>query len=310
MRPRRTDSSRDHRTGHHGVTTDDIFTSAPRGHRRVATAPTRKEDPIVTETPLREDWQAWQRSWDRQQEWYMPDREERFRVMLETVEAVAGPEPVVLDLACGTGSITARLLERLPGARSTALDLDPVLLSIARGTFEGDERVRLVTADLTDPDWPDALPHASYDAVVTATALHWLSADALRSVYGRIARVVREGGVFLNADHMRDDEAPRLNAAMEAFHTRRKESELSAGAQDWRAWWGQAADDPALAAQAQERFALFDDPRLPAPGGDGRVREGRPVTTAWHLEALRAAGFSEVRRMWCSASDAVLAALR
>ncbi|CAM5649203.1 methyltransferase [Streptomyces avidinii] len=24
------------------------------------------------------DWQAWQDSWDRQQEWYMPDREERF----------------------------------------------------------------------------------------------------------------------------------------------------------------------------------------------------------------------------------------
>ncbi|MEV6265372.1 hypothetical protein AB0M42_32170 [Streptomyces sp. NPDC051784] len=28
------------------------------------------------------DWQAWQESWERQQEWYMPDREERFRVML------------------------------------------------------------------------------------------------------------------------------------------------------------------------------------------------------------------------------------
>ncbi|MGV9571313.1 SAM-dependent methyltransferase, partial [Streptomyces nigra] len=25
------------------------------------------------------DWGAWQRSWDRQQEWYMPDREDRFR---------------------------------------------------------------------------------------------------------------------------------------------------------------------------------------------------------------------------------------
>lgn len=29
------------------------------------------------------DWQSWQESWDRQQEWYMPDREERFRVMLD-----------------------------------------------------------------------------------------------------------------------------------------------------------------------------------------------------------------------------------
>lgn len=39
------------------------------------------------------DWQVWQESWDRQQEWYMPDREERFRVMLDMVEALVGPAP-------------------------------------------------------------------------------------------------------------------------------------------------------------------------------------------------------------------------
>lgn len=39
------------------------------------------------------DWQSWQDSWDRQQEWYMPDREERFRVMLDMVEALVGPAP-------------------------------------------------------------------------------------------------------------------------------------------------------------------------------------------------------------------------
>lgn len=38
-------------------------------------------------------WQTWQDSWDRQQEWYMPDREERFRVMLDMVEALVGPTP-------------------------------------------------------------------------------------------------------------------------------------------------------------------------------------------------------------------------
>src|SRR5215468_11140211 len=62
------------------------------------------------------DWTAWQRSWDRQQEWYMPDREERFRIMLDMVEGLVGTAPRVLDLACGTGSITARLLARFPEA--------------------------------------------------------------------------------------------------------------------------------------------------------------------------------------------------
>lgn len=101
----------------------------------------------------------------------MPDREERFRVMLDMVEALVGPEPRVLDLACGTGSITDRLLRRFAKATSTGVDLDPALLTIARGYFEGDERVGFVTADLKDPDWVTKLPYDSYDAVLTRNSL-------------------------------------------------------------------------------------------------------------------------------------------
>ncbi|MFD0504553.1 class I SAM-dependent methyltransferase [Streptomyces chiangmaiensis] len=154
------------------------------------------------------DWHAWQESWDRQQEWYMPDREERFRIMLDMMEAFVGTEPRVLDLACGTGSITARLLARFPGATSTGVDLDPALLTIARGTFEGDDRVSFVEADLKDPAWPARLPHGAYDAVLTATALHWLRTGALEALYGQVAELVRYGGVFMNADHMIDDATP------------------------------------------------------------------------------------------------------
>ena len=83
------------------------------------------------------DWRGWQQSWDRQQEWYMPDREERFRVMLDMVEALVGSEPRVLDLACGTGSITDRLLQRFPRATGTGVDLDPRCSPSPRATSPG-----------------------------------------------------------------------------------------------------------------------------------------------------------------------------
>ncbi|TDC96587.1 class I SAM-dependent methyltransferase [Actinomadura sp. 7K507] len=249
-------------------------------------------------------WQTWQDSWDRQQEWYMPDREERFRVMLDMVEALAGPEPRVLDLACGTGSITDRLLKRFPGARSTGLDYDPVLLTMARGHFEGDDRVEFVTADLTDPAWTDAV-NGPYDAVVTATALHWLDAEPLRVLYGQIRGVLKDGGVFLNADHMTDESAPRLNAAAQSLLTARQERAKAEGALDWGTWWTQVADDPALSELAQRRFEMLGDPRKGArPVGD------RPTTTQWHLDALRERGFAEARQLWCSHCDALVAALR
>ncbi|MFK4143844.1 class I SAM-dependent methyltransferase [Streptomyces sp. NPDC004065] len=245
------------------------------------------------------DWQAWQKSWDRQQEWYMPDREDRFRIMLDMVEALVGTAPRVLDLACGTGSITARLLARFPGATSTGVDLDPALLAIARGTFEGDERVTFVTADLRDPGWPAKLPYGSYDAVLTATALHWLHNEPLAALYGQIADVVRDGGVFMNADHMIDETTPRINAAERAQRHARMDRAKEAGVLDWAEWWRLAAEDPVLAAPTARRYEIYGD-----------HADGDMPSPAWHARVLREKGFAEARPVWCSPSDTLLLAVK
>lgn len=244
-------------------------------------------------------WQNWQDSWDRQQEWYLPDREERFRVMLDAVEAVAGPEPRVLDLACGTGSITDRLLKRFPGAVSTGVDLDPALLTIARGYFEGDRRVEFVVADLRTPDWTARLPYDSYDCVLTATALHWLQPEPLKELYGQIAGVLRDGGVFMNADHMPDPSTPRLNELAKEQDRVRREREKAAGVLDWEEWWATAKADPVLAEPTAERYAIY-----------GAHADGEVQTEAWHAAALRSAGFGEARSVWRSVTDAVVLGLK
>ncbi|MER0245952.1 class I SAM-dependent methyltransferase [Streptomyces sp. HSW2009] len=258
-----------------------------------------------TITPVGADWRAWQASWDRQQEWYMPDREERFRVMLDMVEATVGDAPRVLDLACGTGTISDRLLTRFPGATSTGVDLDPALLTIARGHFANEPRAEFVTADLRDPDWAGKLPHASYDAVLTATALHWLNSDALATLYGQVAGVLRDGGVFMNADHMPDPSTPRINAAERTFRKARQERERSAGVQDWVDWWQAVAADEVLGGPAAERFKIFNNPST-----DNNDHDGNDEPLAWHVTTLRAAGFAEVRPVWCSATDSLVLGLK
>ncbi|MFJ3169606.1 class I SAM-dependent methyltransferase [Streptomyces roseus] len=245
------------------------------------------------------DWQAWQESWDRQQEWYMPDREERFRVMLDMVEALVGPTPRVLDLACGTGSITDRVLRRFPDATSTGVDLDPALLTIARGHFAGDDRVTFVTADLKDPEWTSALPHDTYDAVLTATALHWMHSPQLAVVYGQLAPLLREGGVFMNADHMPDPATPRLNAAERAHRHAAMDRARAAGALDWADWWALAAADPVLAEPTKRRYEIY-----------GEHADGDTPDAAWHERTLREVGFAEARTVWRSPSDALVLALK
>jgi len=250
-------------------------------------------------TPYDIDAEAWQESWDRQQEGYMPDREERFTAMLDAVDAVSDGQPKrVLDLAGGTGSISLRTLRRFPGTTTTLLDLDPVLLSVARASLPAEATI--VTADLRTPDWVAALPHRDYDAVLAATALHWLEPDRLAALYAEIRAVLRSGGVLVNADHMPDDGLPELTGRLAARAEARQQARYAAGAtMSWRQWWEHVAADPTLGPLVAERKRLFAD----------HVTDWNPPVS-WHLNALREAGYREVGLVWRGTRDAAVAALR
>jgi SAM-dependent methyltransferase len=254
------------------------------------------------------DTAAWQASWDRQQELYMPDREERITAMLDVVDAVAdNPEPRLLDLAGGTGTITLRALARFPRLRATVVDLDPVLLTIAESTLleraldPADGRVGVTAADLNDPTWAETLPHKPYDAVLTATALHWLAPERLTVLVKEIRDVLRPGGVFINADHLTDDALPVLTERLVARSSARREALVAAGAAlSWESWWQRAAADPALAPLLEKRAQIYPT---------GHSVEWNPPAT-WHLNALRAAGFREAGLVWRGGTDAAVAALK
>ncbi|MER5335336.1 class I SAM-dependent methyltransferase [Micromonospora sp. NPDC002717] len=243
---------------------------------------------------------AWQESWDRQQEAYLPDREHRFTAMLDAVEAVLdGGRPRLLDLAGGTGTISARALRRFPDAEITLVDLDPALLAIARSTF-GD-RVTVVEADLGQPEWTAALPAREYDAVLTATALHWLPGERLARLYAELHGVLRPGGILLNADHMPDDALPELTKRLlDSARTRREARYASGAVLSWSDWWERAAADPALAPLVERRREIYPT---------GHSPEWNPPAS-WHLAALTDAGFTEAGVVWRGGADAAVAGVR
>ncbi|HVV49679.1 MAG TPA: class I SAM-dependent methyltransferase [Polyangia bacterium] len=94
----------------------------------------------------------------------------------------------VLDAGCGTGRVTAMLLERLPRGRVRALDGSPSMIAEARRRFAGDARVELVTADLARP-----LPvRDPVDAVLSTATFHWIADHG--ALYRNLAAVLRPGG--------------------------------------------------------------------------------------------------------------------
>ncbi|MEW9554432.1 trans-aconitate 2-methyltransferase [Nonomuraea sp. NPDC050783] len=241
----------------------------------------------------------WIARWDRQQEGYMPDREERFTALIDAVEALGRPDPLVIDLGCGPGSLSARLLERLPRARVVSVDADPLLLGLGRAAYPG---LRFVPADLRTPGWTGLLGlDGPADAAVSTTALHWISATDLHRVYGELAGVLRPGGLLLNGDHLdSEDVTPTLSRLERALRGRETERVFGADRpEDWSAWWAAVSADPALAALDSERTTA---------GAGHHGSESHLLSQ--HVEALRAAGFSEIGTLWQRGDNRLLCAVR
>jgi SAM-dependent methyltransferase len=250
------------------------------------------------------DWWDWLRRWDVQQEGYVPEREARFTAMFDALAELLPASFVALDLGCGPGSVSQRLLARFPDAQAIAVDIDPVMLAIGRGalgTVAG--RLRWIEADLASPDWLDALGETHLNAVLSTTALHWLEPEPLRRLYHDLARLLRPGGLFLNGDHMAFGAALPTFARLsqQALDEQWADAAFAArGIETAEQWWDALTSEPAFApllTQRAERFA-------------GKTRQESPPGFDVHVDALREAGFREVETIWQVLSSRVLLAVR
>jgi SAM-dependent methyltransferase len=250
------------------------------------------------------DWLDWLRRWDAQQEGYVPEREARFTAMFDALAELLPTSFVVLDLACGPGSISQRLLARFPDARAIAVDIDPVLVAIGRGalgTVNG--RLRWVETDLASPDWLTALGETRVDAVLSTTALHWLPPEPLAGVYRDLGRLLRPGGLLLNGDNLAFGPAlPTLDHLSQRLLGRQWSDAAFAarGIETAEQWWEALALEPAFAPLLTERTRRFA----------GKRRQESSPGFDFHVTALRDAGFREVATIWQTLSNRVLLAVR
>lgn len=244
--------------------------------------------------------------WDVQQTGYLPDREERFNAMFHVLQTLLPPDFVALDLACGPGSISQRLLARFPQARSVAVDLDPVLLTLgqnALGDMAG--RLRWVEADLAQRDWADELGDVQFDAVLSTTALHWLPAAQLVQLFRTLGNIVRPGGVVLNGDNIPfGPQFPSFDrVAKSVDQAQQAEAFTQRGVENWETWWDALAQEPGMEPLLAERKRRF------TPTNHTPDDSHNPISD-FYQAALHNAGFREVGVIWRNMDNQLIMAVR
>lgn len=102
----------------------------------------------------------------------------------------------VIDLGCGTGTISKRIKEIFPQATITCLDLAENMIEISKLKLSCFSDVRYQVGDFRNYEFDN-----TYDAVVSSLALHHLVTDRDKiDFYRKIYEVLRPNGVFFNAD--------------------------------------------------------------------------------------------------------------
>jgi tRNA (cmo5U34)-methyltransferase len=194
-----------------------------------------------------------------------------YGAVIDVLGLVEGGLHRVLDLGAGTGLLSAEVLRAFPDVQVELLDGSAPMLDEARERL-GDAVAAVHVADMAAP-----LPEGSFDAVVSALAIHHLLDPEKRALVARLLERLRPGGVFVNAEQVAGS-TPWLTEVYEA------------------AW---ARDCRALGASEAE-----------VDGARERMRHDRCVDVETQLGWLREAGFSDVECVYKSWQFAVMTGFR
>lgn len=107
------------------------------------------------------------------------------------------PGQDVLDVGCGTGTLTLLIKQTQPNAAVYGLDVDPQVLDIARRKAEqAGETIALQQGTATCLPYPDG----SFDRMFASLMLHHLTRGDKRRALGEAFRVLKPGGELHVAD--------------------------------------------------------------------------------------------------------------
>ncbi len=133
--------------------------------------------------------------------------------LITTVAAATNPDAThVLDIGCGAGNYTLKLLQRLPDVNVTLIDLSKPMLDRALHRIGAASRgdITALQGDIR----AIALPEQHYDIIMAAAVFHHLRADAeWDAVFGKCYAALKPGGSLWISDLIAHDD-PTVQAVM------------------------------------------------------------------------------------------------
>ncbi|MBF2065195.1 MAG: methyltransferase domain-containing protein [Calothrix sp. C42_A2020_038] len=200
----------------------------------------------------------------------------RYDEMLEVItRCVPSTSKNILELGCGTGELTLKILKRCPDAEIVVLDYSPRMIKfasekVAKAGYQG----RWSAKEADFGEWashPEQFGIGSFDACISSLAIHHLTDEMKANLFIRIYESLSVGGCFWNADPTLP-EAPVLG---EVYKLAREE---------WVAQQGTTLADVRAKVGTSTTYGYSSQDQL--------------ATLEAHVQMLKTAGFTTVAVPW------------
>jgi tRNA (cmo5U34)-methyltransferase len=142
----------------------------------------------------------------------IPGRAEVLNTAAELTIIFSNGKGVVLDLGSGYGDATEAILGKLPEASVVLIDFSDEMIRLAAERFQGKSNIEVVKYNLNH-GIPENLRQDFFDVVVSCFAIHHVELERRVSLFSQIQRVLKPGGIFINADRVAE-ESPIINEWM------------------------------------------------------------------------------------------------
>lgn len=217
--------------------------------------------------------------------YFIPQRELQLDTICDLIAPAMGR---VVDLCCGDGLLSERILDRYAGSTVDALDRSQMMLQRARRRLSRfSPRVRVNSFDLSDRSWRTNVNDAV--AVVSMLALHHLDSVQRAELFTDLLHMLVPGGMLVVSDIVKPEgEHGMLVTAREYERdVRRRAREIE----------GDKAPRMIMEGDGWNMFR-YDDPT------------DRPAPLLEQLHTMESVGFVDVDVNWMHAGHAVFSARR
>lgn len=141
----------------------------------------------------------------------------------------------ILEIGCGSGITTGIVLSAKKDIRITSIDINPKMIDVCKRSLKNNGNLNLIESDALK--YVNSQNDNSFDIVVSGFTIHNFKKIYRRKLYQQLHRILKNNGLFLNADKYVSDNLDKQIKALKYRIGTYADTLIREGQYDFLSYW-------------------------------------------------------------------------